>query len=96
MMSRFVRSLSSVDKDDVGDVGGKNASIGEMLSALSEAGVAVPGSSASTTAAHIEYLAINDLRVAISGHLEEITVTIIDSIGLVRRLDQPRNWYLLR
>ncbi len=44
---------------DVGLVGGKNASLGEMISHLSEAGVNVPAGFATMTKACWEFLVAN-------------------------------------
>ncbi|MGI9584403.1 MAG: PEP/pyruvate-binding domain-containing protein, partial [Acidimicrobiia bacterium] len=74
MTSRHIRWLSSVGSDDIGVVGGKNASIGEMLGALSEAGVSVPGGFATTTTAYEEFLSANDLGAAIRSRLSETDV----------------------
>ncbi len=45
--------------DDVGLVGGKNASLGEMISNLSGAGVSVPGGYATTAKAFWDFLEHN-------------------------------------
>lgn len=85
MAARFIRWLSSVNKDDVRDVGGKNASIGEMLSTLSESGVAVPGGFATTTEAYTEFLAANDLKEAIGAHLAEIDIEDVVALAAAGR-----------
>lgn len=41
-MSKFIRWFKEVSMDDVGLVGGKNASLGEMVSRLSSSGISVP------------------------------------------------------
>src|SRR3546814_7299406 len=47
---------------DVAAVGGKNASLGEMIVALSSAGVRVPSGFATTAAAYREFVSANGLR----------------------------------
>ena len=52
---------------DVEQVGGKNASLGEMISQLAGAGIRVPGGFATTAAAFREFLAHDDLGGAHRG-----------------------------
>jgi pyruvate,water dikinase len=47
----FTMQLSRVSNADVGDVGGKNASLGEMIQNLRESGIRVPGGFATTARA---------------------------------------------
>ncbi|MCV4785328.1 hypothetical protein OFM36_38440, partial [Escherichia coli] len=49
---RWVRWLETVGIGDVPSVGGKNASLGEMIRELSPLGVAVPGGFAVTAQAY--------------------------------------------
>jgi pyruvate,water dikinase len=49
---RFIRWFAQIGADDVGLVGGKNASLGEMFGALSEQGVRVPNGFAITAEAY--------------------------------------------
>ena len=46
---------------DIDRVGGKNASLGEMISHLAATGVQVPGGFATTAAAYWEFLQLNQL-----------------------------------
>ncbi|HEX6260229.1 MAG TPA: PEP/pyruvate-binding domain-containing protein, partial [Woeseiaceae bacterium] len=55
---------------DVPQVGGKNASLGEMVRSLSGAGVRVPEGFATSAAAFRRFVQGNDLGSAISGALE--------------------------
>lgn len=55
-MGRFVRWFEELGIDDVPEVGGKNASLGELLRELSGAGVRVPGGFAVTAEAYRETL----------------------------------------
>jgi pyruvate,water dikinase len=65
--STYVRFLSELTNDDVPLVGGKNASLGEMFSELSEQGVNIPDGFATTSDAYREYLEANDLPERIRG-----------------------------
>ncbi|MFP4355812.1 MAG: phosphoenolpyruvate synthase [Phycisphaerae bacterium] len=59
--TRWVRTLKDLDSDDTASVGGKNASLGEMISALADEGVRVPGGFATTAEAYRAFLDHNDL-----------------------------------
>jgi len=52
----YVVSFEQLGVDDVERVGGKNASLGEMISNLANAGVSVPGGFATTADAYREFL----------------------------------------
>ncbi|HSP39308.1 MAG TPA: phosphoenolpyruvate synthase [Frankiaceae bacterium] len=60
--SRFCRRLDEIGNTDVGLVGGKNASLGEMLGSLTASGIRVPAGFASTSDAYWEFLDAADLR----------------------------------
>ena len=60
--SRFVAPLRDFGRDDVARVGGKNASLGEMLGALEDRGIRVPGGVAVTVEGFFHFLDHGDLR----------------------------------
>ncbi|HSN38623.1 MAG TPA: phosphoenolpyruvate synthase, partial [Burkholderiales bacterium] len=66
---------------DVASVGGKNASLGEMISQLSSAGVRVPGGFATTAQAYREFLAQNGLAGRISGRLAALDVDNVTALA---------------
>ncbi len=57
----MIRWFESLSRDDVAVVGGKNASLGEMIRNLSAAGIRVPGGFAITANAYRHFLAHNAL-----------------------------------
>ncbi len=61
--------LSEIRRRDVGAVGGKNASLGEMISQLENAGVRVPGGFATTAEAYWDFIAANKLENRIRDEL---------------------------
>src|SRR4026208_1095677 len=65
MANRLVLPLENCRMSDVGKVGGKNASLGELISQLSASGVRVPGGFATTAEAFEQFLAHNKLGEAI-------------------------------
>ncbi len=56
-----IRWLTDLDSDDTDEVGGKNASLGEMIGALADEGIRVPTGFATTAAAYRAHLEANDL-----------------------------------
>ena len=75
---------------DVEKVGGKNASLGEMISELRDAGIRVPGGFATTAAAFREFIAHNDLEKRIAARLQ--TLDIDDVSELARAGTEIRGW----
>ena len=69
-MALYVRWLEDVNGEDVDSVGGKNASLGDMISALDDLGIEVPGGFATTSPAYMEFLKFNDLEDEISDLLD--------------------------
>ena len=72
--------LEELGMDDVEIVGGKNASLGEMISNLSNLGVSVPGGFATTAAAYREFLRADGLDDRIHAILETLDVDDIDAL----------------
>ncbi|NBB74233.1 MAG: phosphoenolpyruvate synthase [Bacteroidetes bacterium] len=58
----YIRRFEELSNDDVAVVGGKNASLGEMIGALKEAGVRVPDGFATTADAYRDFLEANELE----------------------------------
>ena len=59
MAANYVIWFENLRMTDVESVGGKNASLGEMISQLTEKGVRVPGGFATTAEAYRAFLAHN-------------------------------------
>lgn len=66
---------------DVGRVGGKNASLGEMISQLSHLGVRVPGGFATTAAAYREFLAQDGLARRIDEQIKRLDVDDVKALA---------------
>ena len=62
----FTTSFFNVTRRDVGTVGGKNASLGELIRSLTSQGVNVPPGFATTSTAYWEYVHKNQLDARIS------------------------------
>src|SRR5262245_3053078 len=93
--SPLILDLAAVRATDVASVGGKNSSLGELISQLSGAGVRVPGGFATTAGAFREFLAQNGLDGRIQrrlAHLDASDVTALAEAGSEIRgwlVDQP-------
>src|SRR5690625_1267920 len=68
----YVIPFEELRMTDVEIVGGKNASLGEMISQLSDAGVRVPGGFATTAEASQEFLEIDNLGERINERLRTL------------------------
>jgi pyruvate,water dikinase len=71
-VAELVVPLEAVGLEAIGDVGGKNASLGEMIRELSAEGVRVPGGFATTAAAYRHFVS--------SGQLQQELHTILDGL----------------
>lgn len=68
----YVRRFENIKYDDVTAVGGKNASLGEMIRSLKEEGVAVPTGFAITSDAYWKFLEANNLTDNIKSYIQEL------------------------
>jgi len=76
----YVIRLDQLGMQDVEIVGGKNASLGEMIGNLAELGVRVPGGFATTAAAYRDFLDTDQLGVRIHALLDSLDVDDIDAL----------------
>jgi pyruvate,water dikinase len=77
---------------DLPTVGGKNASLGEMIQHLSQAGVKVPGGFATTAQAFRDFLAQDGLDAKIYGLLQQLNVEDIQQ--LTKTGQTIRDWMM--
>nr|WP_284711660.1 phosphoenolpyruvate synthase [Acinetobacter pittii] len=80
-MEARVIGLEKLGKHDVELVGGKNSSLGEMISHLSNAGVSVPGGFATTAAAYREFLDQSGLNARIQAELAQLNVDDVNALA---------------
>ncbi len=90
MANAYVLPLETLRMTDVASVGGKNASLGELISQLSAAGVRVPGGFATTAQAFTELLAAGGLKKRIDQALEKLDVE--DVAALAKAGAEIRGW----
>ena len=75
---------------DVDSVGGKNSSLGEMISQLAGAGVRVPDGFATTASAYREFLAQSGLKERIAERLETLDADDVKALAAAGR--EIRDW----
>ncbi|RKZ49099.1 MAG: phosphoenolpyruvate synthase, partial [Gammaproteobacteria bacterium] len=88
----YIMPLRELGMNDVGLVGGKNASLGEMISNLAGAGVSVPDGYATTARAFWEFLDSNQLRERINARLKGLDVN--DVKQLTETGKEIRQWII--
>ena len=81
MSDRYIAWFSDLRITDIGSVGGKNASLGEMISQLSHAGVRVPSGFATTAQAFRDFLAFNRLADQIERELGALDVEDVAALN---------------
>jgi len=92
ILQPYVIKLDELGMQDVETVGGKNASLGEMISNLANLGVDVPGGFATTSAAYREFLSTDGLDERISNTLEDLDVD--DIVALKEAGKSIREWIM--
>ena len=91
-MKPYIIPFEQLTNKDVELVGGKNASIGEMISGLAGLGVSVPGGFATTSHAYRDFLAQDGLDERIRAALAPLDVDDVERLAVVGR--QIRGWML--
>jgi len=89
---RYVIPFEELRMADVEKVGGKNASLGEMISQLTHAGVRVPGGFATTSEAYRDFLDQGALAARIDRVLSGLDID--DVVALAKTGAQVRQWIL--
>ena len=75
-----IKWLKSVGMNDVAAVGGKNASLGEMISNLNASGVEVPDGFATTAEAYREFVAAGGLGGRIEDALRGLNTDDVEML----------------
>jgi pyruvate,water dikinase len=91
-MEQLVIPFEKLRMTDVEQVGGKNASLGEMISQLADTGVRVPGGFATTDHAYRVFLAQSGLDAKINAALDALDVEDVNA--LVKTGAEIRQWVL--
>ena len=91
-MDSYVVPFERVGIGDIEIVGGKNASLGEMIGGLSDAGVRVPGGFATTAQAYRDFLSQDKLDTRIGKLLSTLNVDDVNKLAVCGA--QIREWIL--
>src|SRR5271169_1651397 len=91
-MKPYIIPFEKLRNKDVDLVGGKNASIGEMISRLAALGVSVPDGFATTANAYRDFLAQAGLDQRIRETLASLDVDDVERLAVIGR--QIRGWML--
>ena len=91
-MSAHVIPFENLRNIDVPSVGGKNASLGEMISQLSAKGVRVPTGFATTADAYREFLAQNGLDDKINAELDNLNIDDTQALAICGK--KVREWIM--
>src|SRR5258708_1560081 len=91
-MKPYIIPFEELKNKDVDLVGGKNASIGEMISGLASLGVSVPGGFATTSHAYRDFLAQDRLDERIQSALASLDVDDVERLAVVGK--EIRGWML--
>src|SRR3990172_5666274 len=88
--AEYVVGFDQLRMSDVSRVGGKNASLGEMISELAHMEVRVPGGFATTASAYRDFLAQNGLEKRIADALAGLDIEDVNA--LAKAGAQIRQW----
>jgi len=88
----YIVNFSDIGLKDINRVGGKNASLGEMIANLSQVGIRVPTGFATTSEAYWYFLNYNKLKKSISDQLKDLNTHDIPSLTHTGKI--IRNWIM--
>ncbi|KAI6778755.1 uncharacterized protein J7T54_005858 [Emericellopsis cladophorae] len=91
----LIRKFETLARSDVALVGGKNASLGEMIGALKSKGIPVPPGFATTSQLYWQYVGYNDIHARLSDIISEWqsnTATLAETGAAIRRLFLRGSW----
>ena len=89
---KYIVNLKDVNSSDIESVGGKNASIGEMLQNLSHKGINIPGGFATTVAAYRTFITQNGLDEKIHKTLSALKTHQVAKLN--KTSAQIRRWIM--
>ncbi len=88
----YVKFFADVGIDDIDQVGGKNASLGEMYQNLSAEGIKIPNGFATTSSAYLYYMRQNNLLDKVRDALQLLDTRDVKALAQTGR--QIRSWIL--
>ncbi len=90
--NKYIKPFHELGLSDVALVGGKNASLGEMIKNLAHAGVSVPDGYATTAQAFWDFLAHENLRERIQQRLDGLDIDNVTQLNQAGR--EIRQWII--
>ncbi|MEN8177403.1 MAG: phosphoenolpyruvate synthase [Pseudomonadota bacterium] len=91
-MNELILWFENLNMQHVDLVGGKNASLGEMISGLAKSGVSVPGGFATTAHAFRQFIQHNQLGERIDAILTQLDINDVEALAVAG--STIRNWVL--
>lgn len=91
-MQDYILWFEDINLSDVAKVGGKNASLGEMIQHLTKAGVQVPGGFATTAFAYTDFLQQSGLEQKIAASLDKLDTNDVKALAETGK--QIREWIM--
>ncbi len=91
-MNEQILWFEDLGMQHVDQVGGKNASLGEMIGGLAKSGVSVPGGFATTAHAFREFIQHNQLGERINDVLDQLDIGDVEALAVAG--DTIRNWVI--
>ncbi len=91
-MFEYIMQLNQLGMNDLAKVGGKNASLGEMITHLSQLGVSVPSGFATTSQAFIDFLSQTGLDEKINNKLSKLDVDDVNALAKAGK--KIRKWVM--
>ena len=85
----YIRWFEDLNSDDVPSVGGKNASLGEMIAALKDEGVRIPDGFATTSEAYWAFVEANELEDRLRDRIQQFhqeEASLQDAGKAIRRM----------
>jgi pyruvate, water dikinase len=82
-MKTYILPFSEINLEKLAEVGGKNASLGEMYRTLSDSQINIPNGFATTAQAYRDFLALNHLTKPIGEQLSALDVNTFDNLHQV-------------
>jgi len=80
---KYIKQFKDIRIEDVALVGGKNASLGQMISALTKEGILVPDGFATTADAYWYFIDYNNLRAKINNTLSGVSLSDVQDLQRV-------------
>lgn len=80
-MENFIKKFSETGIDDIAEVGGKNASLGEMFSHLTGKGLLIPNGFAITASAYRYFISNNNLGDELAGLMKDLDRVNYSNLG---------------